>query len=172
LDALSGKSLWEGATNNAVMGGPSVYSINGIEYVAVMAGIGGTFSLDPRLNKYGYRYGTGRRLLAFRLGGTATLPAMALVAPEPAPAPASSDPHILHGAALYSAHCSNCHGYRGTNAGGAPDLRRSAWINTLSTVLIDGALVPNGMPSFKRYLSNADVEDLQAYLKDRALPAF
>lgn len=55
------------------------------------------------------------------------------------------------------------------NAGGAPDLRRSTLLDALPAVLLEGALVPAGMPSFRKYLTRDDVDALQAYLQDRAI---
>jgi quinohemoprotein ethanol dehydrogenase len=171
VDATSGKQLWEGATDNAVMGGPSIYSVDGVEYIAVMAGIGGVFSQEPILKSFGYRYGTGRRLLAFRLGGAQHLPAMAVLPPEPASRPPSDDPAVQRGKALYGPYCGSCHGPNATNSGGAPELRRSTMLSALPTIVLGGTLVPAGMPSFKKYLSDAQVADLQAYLLDRAAAA-
>jgi quinohemoprotein ethanol dehydrogenase len=171
FDAFTGQQLWEAPANNAVMGGPAVFSIDGVEYVAVMAGIGGGFSQNPTLLSRGYRYGEGRRLLAFRLGGQAQLPPMPLPLPLPAPRPVSSDPAVQRGAALFGPHCGSCHGPNAVNSGGAPDLRRSPMIEALPAVLLEGALVSQGMPSFKKYLRVQDVDDLRAYLKDRAIAA-
>lgn len=168
FDAASGQQLWAAPTNNAVMGGPAVYSIDGEQYIAVMAGIGGGFAQEPRLAAHGYRYGEGRRLLAFRLGGKAQLPPMPPALPQPPTRPVSSDPLVQRGQALYPAHCGSCHGPGAINAGGAPDLRDSRLIEALPSILLDGSLVPNGMPSFARYLDRADVAALQAYLRDRA----
>jgi quinohemoprotein ethanol dehydrogenase len=169
LDARSGAQLWESPTGNAVMGGPAIYSIDGQEYVAVMAGVGGTFSQDANLATFGFRYGTGRRLLAFRLGGSQKLPPVTPAPPVAVAKPVSSDIHVQHGLALYGPYCGSCHGPGVTNAGGAPDLRRTRMLDALPAILLQGALVPNGMPSFAKYLTAADVEDLKSYLQDRAI---
>jgi len=168
LDDRDGKLLWEAPTHNAVMGGPAVFSVDGEQYVAVMAGIGGGMSQEHGLVPMGYRYGVDRRLLVFKLGGKATLPPK----PEPLPAleipPPPSDPRIQRGAELYVAHCGSCHGPAAINAGGAPDLRRSPLLDNLDAILFDGALTGAGMPSFAKYLRRDEAEDLKAYLFDRA----
>lgn len=168
FDDRDGTLLWEAPTHNAVMGGPAVFSVDGEQYVAVMAGIGGGMSQEHGLVPMGYRYGADRRLLVFRLGGTATLPPK----PEPLPPlevpPPSKDPRVQRGAGLYVAHCGSCHGPAAINAGGAPDLRRSPLLDNLDPVLFDGTLTAAGMPSFAKYLRRDEAEDLKAYLFDRA----
>jgi len=168
-DAKNGQQLWEAPTNYSVMGGPAIYSIDGQEYVAVMAGIGGVFSQDPNLVKYGFRYGVGRRLLAFRLGARKQLPPNQAEPADLPPHPVSSDAHVQRGQLLYPPYCGSCHGPNAVNAGGAPDLRRSVLVDSLPAIVLGGSLVANGMPSFTKYLSEADVSDLQAYLKDRSV---
>jgi quinohemoprotein ethanol dehydrogenase len=168
FDDRDGTLLWEAPTHNAVMGGPAVYSVDGEQYVAVMAGIGGGMAQEHGLVPMGYRYGFDRRLLVFKLGGKASLP------PKPAPLPPlevpppSSDPRVQRGAALYVAHCGSCHGPAAINAGGAPDLRRSPHLGNLDPVLFEGTLTAAGMPSFGKYLRRDEAEDLKAYLFDRA----
>jgi quinohemoprotein ethanol dehydrogenase len=168
FDERDGTLLWEAPTHNAVMGGPAVFSVDGEQHVAVMAGIGGGMSQEHGLVPMGYRYGVDRRLLVFRLGGKATLP------PKPEPLPAlevpapSRDPRVLRGAEHFVAHCGSCHGPGAINAGGAPDLRRSPLLDHLDAVLFDGVLTNAGMPSFSRYLRRDEAEDLKAYLFDRA----
>jgi quinohemoprotein ethanol dehydrogenase len=168
FDDRDGTLLWEAPTHNAVMGGPAVFSVDGEQYVAVMAGIGGGMSQEHGLVPMGYRYGVDRRLLVFKLGGKATLPPK----PEPLPAleipPPSSDPRVQRGADLYVAHCGSCHGPAVINSGGAPDLRRSPLLDNLDAVLFDGVLTGAGMPSFSKYLRRDEAEALKAYLFDRA----
>jgi quinohemoprotein ethanol dehydrogenase len=168
VDDRDGKLLWEAPTHNAVMGGPAVFSVDGEQFVAVMAGIGGGMSQEHGLVPMGYRYGVDRRLLVFKLGGTATLPAK----PEPPPLlavpPPGADPRVQRGAGLYVAHCGSCHGPAAINAGGAPDLRRSAFLDTLEPVLFEGTLTSAGMPVFGKYLRRDEADDLKAYLLHRA----
>ena len=150
------------------MGGPAVFSVDGTQYVAVMAGIGGGMAQEHGLVPMGYRYGVDRRLLVFRLGGKATLPPKPDPLPVLAVPPPGNDPRVQRGAALYVAHCGSCHGPAAINAGGAPDLRRSPFLDNLGPVLFDGALTSAGMPSFAKYLRPEEADDLKAYLFDRA----
>ena len=57
------------------------------------------------------------------------------------------------------------------NQGGVPDLRRSAVIgapDTFKTVVLEGALVSNGMPNFGKEISPKEAEAIRAYLIKRA----
>ncbi|OYW85845.1 MAG: hypothetical protein B7Z20_08325, partial [Sphingobium sp. 32-64-5] len=52
-----------------------------------------------------------------------------------------------------------------------PDLRRSGLLadsDSLDRIVIDGALAPMGMPSFKDVLTGTDVAAIRAYLVHRA----
>ena len=168
LDAQSGGMLWQAPVNNAVMGGPSVFSIDGEQYVTVVAGIGGGMSQEHGLVSQGFRYGADRRLLAFKLGGSRTLPAKPEALPTVTARSSTTDASARRGAALFVPHCGSCHGPGAMNAGGAPDLRRSAFIEHLEPVLLEGTLASAGMPSFAKYLTREDVTDLAAYLRERA----
>lgn len=168
LDAELGTILWQAPVNNAVMGGIAVYSVDGEQYVTLVAGIGGGMSQEHGLVPMGFRYGTDRRLLAFKLGGKAVLPPKSgPLPPLPTRGP-PTDARAQRGAALFVTHCGSCHGPGAINAGGAPDLRRSAYAGDLDAVLLDGLLAPAGMPSFRKYLTAVEVEELEHYLKDRA----
>jgi len=62
-----------------------------------------------------------------------------------------------------------CHGLNAVG-GSLPDLRYSSkeMIESLDKVLLDGALAPRGMPSYKKILNAQDVKALQAYIVARA----
>jgi quinohemoprotein ethanol dehydrogenase len=67
-----------------------------------------------------------------------------------------------------------CHETPGANRGLFPDLRFSPMINTadaFKTIVIDGALQPRGMVSFREKLKPGDVEAVRAYLTQRAIDA-
>ena len=75
-DARNGKELWRANADNGVMGGPISYELDGHQFVAVMAGISGAVANmgADKEQRYNWRYGQGRRLLVFKLNGTAKLP--------------------------------------------------------------------------------------------------
>ncbi len=65
-NAATGDKLWSSWATTGIVAPPITYSIDGKQYVSVMAGWGGAFS------KKTVSYG---RLLTFTIGGTASLPA-------------------------------------------------------------------------------------------------
>jgi PQQ-dependent dehydrogenase (methanol/ethanol family) len=170
--ADAGEKIWSAPAGTSVMGGPVAYSVNGEEYVAVLAGRGGVFGLAAgEVSKPSYNPNVGR-VLAFKLGGSASLPLTEEVQ-QPTLNPPSSNSSaatIEKGKALYQHFCSTCHGDVAFSGGVLPDLRYS---NTLTTdqwfrVVLDGLLQPNGMVSFSKELSRKDAEDIRAYVIFRA----
>ena len=70
------------------------------------------------------------------------------------------------GFASFQQYCQVCHG---ANASGRylPDLKRSQILlsdENWSSVVLYGALAPRGMAGFSRYLSEADAENIRAYV--------
>jgi quinohemoprotein ethanol dehydrogenase len=61
-----------------------------------------------------------------------------------------------------------CHGLNAVGAS-LPDLRYSNkdMIESLDQILLDGALAPAGMPSYRKILNAQDVKALQAYIVAR-----
>jgi mono/diheme cytochrome c family protein len=116
--------------------------------------------------------------MAFKLNGAAQLPAL----PETndfgaAPAPTAQDRSVAdRGEQLYGTYCFRCHSLGGSSNGRVPDLRRlpRAFYENFNSVVVDGAMAPKGMPSFKHVLTVQDADALKAYLlieaeKDKAL---
>jgi ferritin-like metal-binding protein YciE len=74
FNATDGRKLWSFEAQTGVIAGPVSYSVGGQQYVAVMAGYGGAYPLsspfvdNPRVMPNG-------RVLVFKLGGNAALPA-------------------------------------------------------------------------------------------------
>ena len=75
-----------------------------------------------------------------------------------------SDTEAL-GKSVYNIHCGGCHGWFG-HSGLLPDLKNlnEAKLKNLKTIVLDGALVSLGMPSFKNKLSESDLAHLESYL--------
>jgi quinohemoprotein ethanol dehydrogenase len=159
-DAATGKKLWSYDTLAPAIAPAMSYAIDGEQYVALMVGYGGAGGmggLEPR------RPG---RLLVFKLGATGTVPAYApprtYAALDFTKAEASTG-DADKGDVNYRRYCGVCHG------GGAflPNLTRSPLIlrkQGFKAVVYDGLLAKNGMPPFKRFMSDAEVEDLRAYI--------
>ena len=139
-----------------------------MQYVAVVAGGAGAASAN--------------RLLVYKLGGKLELPpAAAAVAPVLNPPDQfGTAAQLALGQEKYAQNCTICH--ENGRMGGFPDLRYSGFIHSeggFQSVVLGGALTENGMLSFKKTLSAADVEAIRAHitrlsndLKKNPQPAF
>ena len=169
--ASNGELLWSFQARDGIMAGPVSYELDGVQYVAVVSGYGGGFGIGEGAEHPISRPNGG--VIAFRLGGDATLPAATPVAPAPLNPPTElfTDNEVNDGRLLYTQNCYRCHGAGAQSAGVLPDLRRSgaladrvAW----GAIVNDGALESKGMVSFKRWLKPEQVEDIRAYVALKA----
>ena len=72
---------------------------------------------------------------------------------------------------MFHTYCSVCHGDSAVSTGVLPDLRYSAYINApngLVPVALGGALNARGMPNFTGEVTEAELEQVRAYLIRRA----
>jgi len=160
--ADNGERVWTADSQANIVGGSVSYAIGDQQYVAVVAagqsGFGG-----------GYWAPNYARLLVYKLGGKAVLPAkVAYTPPALNPPPAfGDDAQLALGESKYNAHCSTCHGNDGRVTSLFPDLRYATALQSadvFKTIVIDGALQPNGMVSFRKVLSPQDAEAIRAYV--------
>ncbi len=164
--ADKGAKLWEVLVGTGIIATPMTYELDGVQYVTVMAGWGGSFALTG-----GNATGTTMtgRVLTFALNGEQTLPAPVAIKPAP-PAPIefqASAEMITKGAALFAYNCAVCHGIGATGGGGLlPDLRQASLsvFDKFQQIVHDGALLNAGMPSFKGWLKPEEVEAIRVYL--------
>ena len=171
--ATTGDKLWSVPTQSGVTAAPIAYSVNGQEYVAVLVGWGGVLPLVAgEIGLQTPRLPNAPRLLAFKMGGAASLPP----APEVAPA-AMAPPHetadaaaVKKGEAIYQRYCSACHGDVAVSGGVLPDLRYSKMLNKdrWTSIVIGGALRSAGMISFAGELTPEDTLAIRAYVVFRA----
>ena len=171
--ADTGEKLWSASAQSAVMAGPVTYEVNGEQYIAVMTGWGGIFPLAA--GREAGRSGNLRnvsRVLAFKVGGTGSLPPIpaeqALVLNPPPP---TADTAAVHaGELLYGRFCGVCHGENAVGGGVVPDLRASAFLGNdfFYEIVLNGALKDAGMASFKAVLEQKDAAAIRAYLIKRA----
>jgi glucose dehydrogenase len=171
--ADTGEKLWSFVAQTGVIAGPVSYTVNGQQYVAVLAGWGGVFPLVT--GEVAFKSGRVRnisRMLAFKLGGKQSLPPLPewkepVLNPPPATASAAA---VKNGERLYQQYCSACHGDVAVGGGVVADLRASStlasdvWFN----VVLDGTLKQVGMVSFAKELSRQDAADIRAYVIFRA----
>ena len=171
--ADSGKLLWRFAAQAPVTAPPISYSVKGRQYVTVLTGMGTSGAAFGPLLPVGIDYRTqARRVLTFAIGGKRILPKavpyklIPFADPQYAPNQALSD----KGALVFARHCAVCHGVDVVAAGHAPDLRASEVVMdsaALTTVVRDGALMPNGMPQFEEF-SDDELAALRQYVRDAA----
>ncbi|HVN44508.1 MAG TPA: PQQ-dependent dehydrogenase, methanol/ethanol family [Steroidobacteraceae bacterium] len=173
-DAASGAKLWSMGVQTGIIAAPVTYSINGEQYVAVLAGWGGIWALATGvLAEVAGPVRNVSRLLVFKLNGKAELPAEQPVALRPLdpPAPTGTPEQIASGAQQYARFCGACHGDAAYGDGVLPDLRRSALLAdgaAWSSVVHEGALRTRGMVGFAPVLSPAQVEAIRDYIIKRA----
>jgi alcohol dehydrogenase (cytochrome c)/quinohemoprotein ethanol dehydrogenase len=173
-DAASGAPLWSTPVQTGVVAAPMTYSINGEQYVAVLAGWGGIMSMAPGiLAEAGGPVRNISRLLVFKLHGAAALP------PEPPLSRLPLDPpafkgkaeQVVQGAKSYGRSCGMCHGDAAYGSTVVPDLRRSGLLNdakSFAAVVHDGLLKDKGMVGFGSVLSPEQVENIRQYIIKRA----
>lgn len=172
--ADTGKQLFAYPVGTGVMAGAATYRVNGVQYVAVLAGRGGALPLS-----LGYAMGASRtvpnvpRLLVFKLGGTAKLPASPApdTAPVQLPATTGTPQQVAQGQALFGRYCQVCHGASAAGGGVLPNLQRSGTLGSQDawhSILIDGALKDQGMVSFAKVLTPAEAQLIRLYVIDEA----
>ncbi|MFM7403448.1 MAG: PQQ-dependent dehydrogenase, methanol/ethanol family, partial [Erythrobacter sp.] len=174
-DAANGKKLWSFAAQTGVVAPPITYTVNGEQYVAVLAGWGGAYALtiDGDLLDRKAPVRNISRLLVFKLGGSAKLPsepALAKLPLDPPPSTASSEV-IAVGQTKFGRYCAVCHGAGAVGSTVLPDLRHAGSLEsaqTWSAVVHDGVLKDNGMVSFAGSLTKPEIEAIRAYVIKRA----
>jgi alcohol dehydrogenase (cytochrome c)/quinohemoprotein ethanol dehydrogenase len=172
FDARTGTQLWSNPAQTGVIAAPMTYMVNGEQYIAIVAGWGGVFALTGGdAARKGSINVNRSRVLAFKLGGTATLPDVSQptdVKPVPR---VGTDADVASGFRLFTNTCSGCHGDAAVGGGITPDLRWSpiamdaaAW----KSVVIDGARKDNGMVGFSPLLDAKSAEAIRAYITMRS----
>lgn len=168
-DAETGDELWQSTpTHTGVVAAPITYTVNGEQYVAVVAG-------RSNANYYAPDYS---RLLVFKLGADLVLPEPEPYTPPPLDPPelTATPEQVSRGASLYGTHCWICHSDVG-NAGGLlrrglfPELAVSPALHSqelFDSIVLQGVRSSNGMVSFSNVLNADDTQDLRAYLIERA----
>jgi quinohemoprotein ethanol dehydrogenase len=168
--ATDGKVLWEFDGGVGIAAAPMTYTVEGNQYVAVLAGWGGPMVLGNTAAGRG-KVGFGT-LLSFSLGGTATLPRYTRpVAPVPMPdfQVKVSRRELEEGTALYATFCRRCHGGDVVSGGSVPDLRFAeiSTHRTFEEIVRGGARRELGMPSFAEDITTAQARSIHAYVLER-----
>jgi len=154
-----------------VMAGPVTYEIDGEQYVTVAAGWGGAFPLALGALSEPAKVHPEARILTYKLGGKASMPAprnVTLALPEPPELTASAEV-IDEGRVLYNGHCGMCHGPNAISGSVLPDLRyMTPETHKIFTGILAGAYASKGMPSVMDKLDPEQVEAIHQYIIKRA----
>ncbi|KRA83939.1 alcohol dehydrogenase [Altererythrobacter sp. Root672] len=166
-DAATGKELWSFDSQRGIMAGPVSFRAGGEQYVAVLAGYGGSMGMATA-SEWMRRPPPNGMLLAFKIGGKGKLAKLPPV--ELAPFVTSNETftpaQLAEGEAQYFGFCTICH-----NGPVNPDLMRSQIATSADawrTVVMDGALADNGMISFKPWLKPEQAEAIRAFVLTQA----
>lgn len=169
----TGKLLRSLDIGTSVMAAPMTYSVHGTQFIAFMAGYGGSggFQFDPITAAY--RYGNAGRIVALKLGG-GPVPKPVRVRRPPfqrPPAPPGSTEQVLLGERLYTRICSSCHVF---GPGLIPDLRRmpASIYRLFPDIVLRGLLMPEGMGNFSHELTPQGANAIRAYLMAEAWKAY
>jgi quinohemoprotein ethanol dehydrogenase len=172
-DATTGEEVWAHDLGLGISAPPITYKLNGRQYVALLVGYGGgyTMGFTPGLPNEGWAYGVHtRRLVAFALDGDTTLPAQPPTSiPEPLVVPdfAINETLAERGAGLYGSNCGICHGGGAVANAMAPDLRASAVpldFAAFADVVREGVRVNRAMPPFAA-LEDDELEAIRHYIR-------
>ncbi|MGQ0648763.1 MAG: c-type cytochrome, partial [Gemmatimonadaceae bacterium] len=173
MNATSGHELWSYDNQAATLAGPISYEVDGEQYVAVLGGYGSVFFLVAGFFAPNEGAPVSGRVYAFKVGGTAARPEIALTRRPTPPPPviATTAADAARGAQLYRDSCLVCHGVAAIAGAVIPDLRTSPRLQDAGAwnrAVVDGEFVPLGMPRFAAYLTPADVELIRAYVARQA----
>ena len=171
----AGEKLWSFGTQTGVVAPPITYTVNGEQYVAVLAGWGGALAItaDGDLIKDLAPVQNISRLLVFKIGGESQLPdapELAQLPLDPPPSRAGAETLAL-GNVKYDRYCAVCHAPAAVGSTVLPDLRRSGTLgnkDAFLAVVHDGILSDNGMASFKDSLSRDEMDAIREYIIARA----
>lgn len=170
--ADSGKLLHVIDVGTSIMAAPMSYEIAGEQYIAVLAGYGGSAMVFAPFTA-AYKYGNEGRVIVFKLGGGA-VPKPPLVEPAPLPTPPTrpTDANLIaRGEVLYTRHCIRCHYMADRTL--LPDLRRLTAQKhaAFDDIVLRGALAPLGMGRFDDILSIEDTHAIHAFVIEKAWTA-
>ena len=171
-DAKTGDLVWESPTHIGIIAAPVSYSIDGEQYITVLAGWGGAYGLASGAPRHRDNVLSEGRILTYKLGGKQALPTPEvtyLAVPTP-PEMEYTPEQQQHGQDLFHQYCAVCHGPGVGTSGPVVNLMYSsaqthaAW----DGIVIGGAYREKGMPSFDHALTVEDAQDIRAYIIERA----
>lgn len=176
-DKATGEVLWEFNTYTSMLAPPITFELDGVQYVSVLTGTGGgdLFGgepLPPVAEHASLTYSNEGRLLVFKVGGDAALPAPTIrdrSIPE-RDIKGIDAVSIARGEIAYNENCAVCHGFLVRSGGAIADLRRvnDETIAIWDQIVIDGLYSARGMAGFGDVLTRDQSGDVMNYVLARA----
>jgi len=174
-NATNGEKLWSFPAQTGVVAPPVTYTIDGEQYVAVLAGWGGAYALsvDGQAIRDLAPVRNISRLLVFKLGADGALPPeleLANLPLDPPPSRANSATISL-GGEKYARYCAVCHAPGAVGSTVLPDLRRSGTLSNPASwqaVVREGMLQSRGMANFAGSLSAEESNAIREWVVFRA----
>ena len=176
--ASDGQLLWEMPIHTGAVAGPISYAVDGEQYIAVAAGWAGAIPILG--GGVTATHNAPMRVLAFKLGGTATLPVTESPEIVSVPEVSADENTLAEGELLYDNICRTCHGFFVVSGGMVPDLRYMSAQTHLEfdAIVLGGTRAEQGMASFADLLTPEENDAIYAYivnvsseLRNNSLPA-
>ena len=172
FNAQDGNLLWSLPTDTGVIAAPVSYEIDGEQYITIVVGWGGVFSLaGGDLAKVYADVRNNSRVLTFKLGSQHQLPTSEAYQDYPVTPPEKigTSAEILAGKTLYQQYCNACHGGHAVGGGLIQDIRYGGVLpdaELWNEVLLEGLLTDRGMANFGSILTPKQASDIRAYVID------
>ncbi|MDG2174769.1 MAG: PQQ-dependent dehydrogenase, methanol/ethanol family [Gammaproteobacteria bacterium] len=160
-----GELVWQVDLGVGIMAAPMTYELDGVQYISVLVGWGGSAGLIGP--SFSGAYKPEGRLWTFRLNGGNIIPVQGQPLPELTEIPYNDDPAVIaHGEDMYLTHCMLCHGFGGTSGGALVDLRYAApaTYDIIQNIVREGAYGGRGMPNLSHIVSEEDVDSVKNWL--------
>ncbi len=175
IDSDTGETVFEVEIGTSIVAAPMTYELDGVQYIALMAGWGGGGWFAPADTSAVVQRGNDGRIIAFRLDGGAVPVPPEKEGPGPIaepPARTADAETVAQGSRLFGS-CRQCHANTATSA--TPDLRRSPLLHSrdgFNAVVLEGAMRLSGMPQWDDIMGEAESDAIRDYLIDEAWRAY
>ena len=173
-NALTGEKVWNADVQTGIVAAPMTFEMDGQQYVAIVAGWGGILPLllGELAHTDDGKVPNRSRVLVYKIDGDDELPPAEDFEPVIDPPRQFTDSDaIKNGSAIYARYCSGCHGDTAVAGGPIPDIRSTYALHDAddwNEIILEGALNDRGMVSFKDVLTEEEVQNIRAYVIDRA----
>ncbi len=171
--ADTGVELVDLEVGTSIMAAPVAYLVDGVQYIAVLAGYGGGENARPfPAGSAAIERGNAGRIIAFKLGG-GPVPVPPIVDAHPdvplPPRPDVAQETLDRGQRVFRVLCAACHRLDDQPAVAANLLRMEPSMHQgFQTIVLEGLLEANGMPAFDQELADEDVQAIRAFLIETA----